>query len=201
MVRIFVEGKEDKFFIEFIIQLFFEGTSTIEEVISTGGFTKIDKVRNKFLETTDSGGVNLVIFDADDEYNNGGFEVRRDFLTQKKRELSIEFESFLFPNNQGNGMLETLLLSIVNEDHQRVLDCFESYEECLSQYNENEGTQYELPIIKSKVFAYLDVFPKSNRQKDLLKDGNLLFDQPSIWNFNHDTLLPLREFLSNYITS
>ena len=57
-------------------------------------------------QNTDMGGINLVIFDADEDT-----ESRRAELLAIKEEFGVEFELFLLPNNKDVGALEDLLES------------------------------------------------------------------------------------------
>ncbi len=77
-------------------------------------------------------GINLVIFDADDN-----FRKRETEILQRKKELGIDFKLFLFPNNHAPGDFETLLEKIAIEKHQQLFDCFEKYQECLTNKNDN----------------------------------------------------------------
>lgn len=54
--------------------------------------------------TSADGGVNLVIFDADAD-----FEDRKKKLILWKERCHVDFELFLFPNNKDTGELEDLL--------------------------------------------------------------------------------------------
>ena len=64
---------------------------------------------------------------------------------------------------------------------------------------------YNLPIRKSKIYSYVDALKKSAEEEDRfkkrkgLKDEDFLFDRRDIWNFDSPRLLPLKDFLLQYI--
>ena len=55
---------------------------------------------------------------------DGGFEKRKEFLLEIKERLSLDFELFLYPNNQDDGIFENLLERIVNPKHKRIIGYF-----------------------------------------------------------------------------
>ena len=193
MVKIFVEGKEDKFFIDALIEFHFPDRKDNFEIISTSGWAKLKNFAPTIKEYNDQGFKVLVIFDAD-AAPEGGFSKRLESILKKKEDYSLEFEVFLFPDNQSDGDLELLLEKIVSDEHRDILKCFQSYEECLSS---EPAKKYQLPIRKSKIYAYVDAFPKSQKEKEDFKKGDFLFYNESIWNLNSDRLKPLIEFIKN----
>ena len=70
-------------------------------------------------KTSDNGGVNLVVFDADDDVDS-----RRSELLSWKEEHGVDFELFLLPDNHNPGELGDLLESIINPENKPVLDCW-----------------------------------------------------------------------------
>jgi len=198
MVRIFVEGKDDKNFISFVISYFFSAVNS-PEIIHIGGYTNLPKQKVKFHETTDQGGINLVIFDADSENTTyGGFNKKMNYLIQQKAELKIEFETFLFPNNQDNGTLETLLLKLVNPEHQRVLNCFDEYQKCLERFNSDANPVYKMPDLKAKIYALIDAFSVSWAEDEKRKKHGS-YDDQRIWNLNQEAVNPLKDFLLKHL--
>ena len=194
MVKIFVEGKEDKLFIEALIKSHFPDKEDNFEIISIGGWTNLKKSAPTIKEFNEDDQVSkvLVIFDADTA-PEGGFSKRLEHILKKKKQYSLEFEVFLFPDNQLDGDLQLLLEQIVNDEHRGILKCFQSYEECLNE----SAKKYQLPIRKSKIYAYFDAFPKSREEKEKFKKGDFLFSNESMWNLNSDRLKPLIEFMKN----
>jgi len=202
MHKIFVEGdniqdKADKHFIEiYLTHLFQDRWRTKLTVVGIGGYTELYKSKVEF-EKTEAGYKNYVIFDADISSKGGGFISRKKTLEEKGKELKIDFEIFLFPNNNSDGDIEFLFEQIINSDHKCLLDCFSGYESCVSQHKNAEGgLLYALPLRKSRIYAYIDAFPKSRREKEFVKDKNYFFDIPKYWDFENPYLEPLKSFLT-----
>ncbi len=196
-ILIFVEGDGDEIFIG--KYLTFLGLPPVE-IVPTGGFTKIaeETVQNRFLANSDSGGINLLIFDADSDKNNGGFGVRKQHLESQKSVLKIDFEMFLFPNNQDDGDFENLLEKIINPHNQFILDCFDSYSNCLQRSNQQK-IELRLPPTKSKIYAYWEIMPMSRSQWEKFKNKKERFyDNPDFFDLNHSYIDPLKVFLSSY---
>jgi hypothetical protein len=199
MNSIFIEGK-DKIFIEQYLTYLFENTwNNKVSITQTNGWTKIDKFDNELKKTTDAGHNNYLIFDADSLTNNGGFVKRLNELEKKKIELNIQFETFLFPNHSEDGDFELLLERIVNPGHQKLLDCFKQYEDCISQYKNGEQYIYQLPMRKAKIYSYVDAFPKSRREKEDFKKGDYSFLKMEWWNLQSPSLNPLKEYLQRIV--
>ena len=124
---IIVVGETDKkFFENYYHHLFHENAPTGSIIHpgkddETGGYTKLRKedAINAMRQNTDAGGKNLVIFDADDN-----FDSRRKELLAIKDEFGVEFELFLLPNNKDAGELEDMLEQIINPNNQPVMDCW-----------------------------------------------------------------------------
>ena len=80
--KIFVEGVADKRFIEQLLLHIWGVTVDENCVISTGGYTNLlgkktmSAYVNQMKMTTDDGGVNLVIFDADEDCGQARFRPR-----------------------------------------------------------------------------------------------------------------------------
>lgn len=208
-VNIFVEGNDANFLEQYIHFLFPEIDRASYQIIPTKGVTNLSKVSAYFIENTENDkGVNLVIFDADDPSKDfGGFEIRTEYIELQKRDLGIEFESFLFPNNEDNGDYESLLEQIINPDHRCLFTCFEGYQACInSKTNDADEPIYNSPIRKTKIYAYIDSIRKSKeledrfkkRIKNAPKGDDYLFDIPEIWNLNAAYLDKLKAFLSKH---
>ena len=114
MVNIFIEAKDRKTSeAEFLTAILNCLGIPIDaySLKPTNGYTNLmdsDKAVNinAMRVNTDTGEKNLVVFDADYDNNNGGFEKRRDQLLKKKEELGLEFELFLWPDNSSDGDVE-----------------------------------------------------------------------------------------------
>ena len=189
--RIFTESKADiKFLSDYIEEAFTISLSEDDfdplgswSGYKTGGDIKASIKQNKEdLKTT------ILILDADNDFNARRQEVLNDFA-----ENNIPVNLFLFPNNNSVGSLESILCEIAVE--RKIIQCFEEYEVCIAGY--------QTPVIKSKVFAYLDALLPANNKKndkiDLIQEKNRNYRAPNHWNLQHEFLTPLKEFLSQNI--
>jgi len=184
MVTIFIEGKADQRFLEDFITFHFD-SETLNKIsfIDVKGKDSIHLVRNEFQKNTDQEGVNLLIFDADADFDTRILE-----LEKKKLDLGINFETFLFPNNQNNGDLEVLLLNLTTENHKGIFECFKPFNDCLLA----KDSTYNVPSLKTQVYSYLDfqnLEPKENNRNYL----------HNCWNLEHEFVIPLLKFIKkNY---
>lgn len=187
-VKIFIEGGADKRFIEDYI-FHIAKVEIKEDVIGLGGkdTLEVDKTLLEFQKNTDTGGTNLLIFDA-----NGDFKTRQKELLDKQTKLNIKFELFLFPNNKDKGMLEDLLVQIINPKNNKIFECFDGYENCLKG-----NPDFKIPALKTKVYAYVDTLDKDDEGIANEKKRNYL--NKDHWNLDHPSLNPLKDFLLKHI--
>ena len=206
--RIFVEGDADKKFIsDYYHHLFQEGIPEYSinhtgELKSEkkGGYKKLsDEINIREMRiNSDQEGVNLVIFDADDDP-----ETRRKELLAIKDEFGVEFELFLLPNNKDAGELEDMLEQIINPNNQPVMDCWQTYEGELEKVRIPTKTPPTLtiPAKKTKIYAYLEtLLGKSRSQKKLIKDANRNYENTMHWNLDAEYLEPLKVFLEKFLS-
>lgn len=183
-ITIFVEGKADKRFIEdFVSKHFGKEKLDILSFVDVKGKDSIHLVSNEFIKNTDQKGINLLIFDADSD-----FAKRKEELEKQRAYLNIEFELFLFPNNNDNGDLEVLLLNLTVEKHQGIFECFKPFNDCLKSKDNN----YNVPSLKTQVYSYLDFQNKEPKEND--RDYFL-----DCWNLENDYANPLLYFLTEYL--
>lgn len=203
---IIVEGEADKKFFKDYYHHLFQQKAPEGSIIhpakdgETGGYTKLksEVALGAMHQNTDLGGINLVIFDADDDVEN-----RRKELLAIQKEFCVEFELFLLPNNKCTGELEDMLEQIINPNNQPVMDCWATYEEELKNVRIPTKTPPTLtiPAKKTKIYAYLEtLLGKSRSQKKLIKDPNRNYENRQHWNLDADFLKPLKEFLVNNIS-
>jgi len=180
-VVIFGEGKADERFLEDFVKHHF-GIEKIKYV-NVKGKDSIHLVRNEFEKNTDQGGVNLLIFDADSD-----FQGALDNVNKQKADCAIEFETFLFPNNKDTGALEELLLELTVPEHQGIFECFDPFDACLRAHNEN----YSVPDLKTRIYSYVAFqnFDPKDPTRDYLLD---------CWNLNAVYAQPLKDFLGKYL--
>lgn len=169
------------------------------DIIDVGGKDKLAFFDNQMRDFAMNGEKNLVIFDCDSIATGGGLKKRQDDFEALKNSANIDFDYFLFPNNQDEGAFEDLLLQIINPKHQGIMDCFSRYEQCVGGQNEAMGGNcYEMPNIKAKIYTYITAFKRSKRDADIVKSGDWNFYNDEYWDLNHSYLLPLKSFLERY---
>ncbi len=204
--QIIVEGDADKKFFKDYYHHIFREKAPKNSIThpgkdsDTGGYQKLRSENSigAMRQNTDMGGVNLVIFDADEDT-----ESRRAELLAIKDEFGVEFELFLLPNDKDAGALEDLLENIINPNNQPVMDCWQTYEEKLGEVRIPTKTPPTLtiPAKKTKIYAYLEtLLGTSKTQKKLIKDANRNFENAQHWNLNAEYLKPLKEFLCENLT-
>ncbi|GAA7396221.1 hypothetical protein MM0347_05280 [Helicobacter pylori] len=123
---IFVEGPSDRLFLGvYLFYLYFQEKFPIKnfKVQNVDGKNNLSK-RLLEIEKYDK---TLIIFDADKNYESNKKEILK--VVSKTKQTISEEQIFLFPNNQDDGDLETLLLEIAK--HDEFLKCFEGYLECI----------------------------------------------------------------------
>ncbi|MGL2565934.1 DUF3226 domain-containing protein [Helicobacter pylori] len=203
---IYTEGKSDKNFLGWYLNFLkcedrfdifdIEGK---DKLISDEFLKKIDKILNNEHQTYKQV---CIIFDADKKENQEsdvGFDNKLEHICEKLKEKGINFpreQIFLFPNNQDDGDLETLLLEIAK--HDEFLKCFEGYLECI------KSKEYYKPIKnirKSKWHAYLealglenlDIFDSKGKIKEKYKEEYEKLKE--VIDFKSKSLIPLKNFL------
>lgn len=197
--NIFVEGVADaRFFKQYISHLFSEVVADERIVILKGWDNlKTEASALRMRSMSANGGVNLVIVDADKD-----FQARKDEIKRWQQANEVEFELFLLPNNQDAGALEDLLENIINPNNRPILDCWEDYEKELVKLDIPGRTPPPLttPAKKTKIYGYLEaLLGESKSQKELIKEVNRNYENTQHWNFNAEYLEPLKEFLFDNI--
>lgn len=116
----------------------------------------------------------LMIQDADNPKKQyGGVEARLEYLKTVKQEIegkesiTFDFETFLFPNHKDDGDLETLLMSIINqEEYNKFFACYQSYCCCIKPYANPSSIDFLLEN-KSKIFSYI----QTHRGQEFANEG------------------------------
>ena len=118
---IIVEGIADKHFIDCYLQYLSKQDprivytkDVILHILEMDGWEKIksddgQSQRNAMLDCTARGGVNLIIFDADNDAAD-----RRKELLNILDNYGLKAEIFLFPNDRDTGALEDLSEGLIN---------------------------------------------------------------------------------------
>lgn len=196
---IIVEGEADKKFIKDYYHHLFQTPAPKDSIIHTGGYKNLvdEVILQQMQMNADQGGVNLVIFDADSDY-----KVRWDELSSLKGQNGVEFELFLFPNNQDAGALEDLLENVINPNNRPILNCWENYEDELRKLEIPDRTPPPLttPAKKTKIYGYLEaLLGESKKEKKMIKEKERDYENPLHWDLDAEYLERLKEFLSENI--
>lgn len=146
-ILIFVEGPSDKVFLE--VYLYFLG-NFLTKNFKVQNIKGKDNLSKRLLEI-EKYDKTLIIFDADKDYESNKKEILK--IVLKTKQTISEEQIFLFPNNQDDGDLETLLLEIAK--HDEFLKCFEGYLECIKSKEHYKPIRN---IRKNMLYAYLEVF-------------------------------------------
>lgn len=162
-----------------------------------GGKDKLAKNKS-YLEMNPLGDTSIVIFDADTEQNFGGYNKRKQEIEKIKNDNAMDFELFLWPNNSDDGDFESLLIEMINQNHDGVLDCFDKYEMCVGGHDP-EGELYNLPGRKAKIYTYIEMMKKSKEEQESFKRGYWLFNRPDLWNMDAPAGNALKNFLDHWL--
>ncbi|RVY68888.1 hypothetical protein ECC41_01395 [Helicobacter pylori] len=209
-ILIFVEGPSDKVFLE--VYLYFLEDLPIKNfnVRSTNGKDNLSK---RLLET-EKYAKTLIIFDADKDYESN----KKEILSKTQQKITEE-QIFLFPNNQDDGDLETLLLEIA--EHKEIIQCFKRYLKCIECKYIGIKEHHELikNIRKNMLYAYLEVFElqkffqyewdinnKKNEKKIIIDSKGKIKEEhqeeyeklKEVIDFNSNSLIPLKNFLGQF---
>lgn len=207
MILIFVEGKGDDEFLKKYIQTLNPNLEESKDfqIIKTNGWTRLSEKINldKFEENTRNGGQNLIIFDADNlqkDAEHGGFALRKKKIDHLLSQHSIKAEIFLFPNNQDDEDFEFMLEKIVNQNSKGLLACFEAFQNCVNAYKGEDPKMpmdYEKPMRKAKIYAYLSAFKRTNREAEIFKNKDrYAFDNTIYWDLQSPYLENIQAFLT-----
>ncbi|MGN8387694.1 DUF3226 domain-containing protein [Helicobacter pylori] len=152
-----------------------------------------------------------IIFDADikkeNQESDAGFDNKLKHIREKFKEKGTDFpkeQIFLFPNNQDDGDLETLLSEIAKYDE--FLKYFEGYLECIKSKEHYKPIK---KIRKNMLYAYLealglenltktniDVFDGKGKIKEKYKEEYEKLKE--VIDFNSNSLIPLKNFLGQF---
>lgn len=141
------------------------------------------------------------LFDADapktpfgDPCNFGGHAVRLAKLRELCVTASVQPDIFLFPDNQHDGTLETLLLDLIPEDYRRefIDGCWGAYCDCVKTHK----APYP-PTLKHTIGQYAARFEKRAASRNQLYDST--FAEDFMWNWDSPALDPLKRFLTAFL--
>lgn len=186
-IYIYVEGKSDKEFVDCCLKHW--GRLEFFEVNINANSNAIqENLLNKIKSHKDNDEQVLIIFDADKDF----IQTQERIIGESQGLMSAQ-EIFLFPNNQSNGELETLLLEIAT--NKKPCECFKRYIECLGNLKDNI-------LKKSAIFAYREAMGAEkkikgkNQEKEKIEILQTEFER--IFDFESHVLNPLKQFIANY---
>ena len=191
--HIIVEGLADLVFFEQYYRHLFGKSAPEGFIFKTDGKDNLNKFANKMRSMSANGGMNLVIFDADEN-----IDTRRRELLEWKEKAGVSFELFLLPNNRDKGALEDLLENIINPNNRPIFDCWEDYEKALVELDIPGRTPPPLttPAKKTKIYGYLEaMLGETKREKEQIKEVNRNYENTKHWDLDAEYLGALKEFL------
>ncbi len=127
--------------------------------------------------------------------NFGGHAARLAKLRELCVKASPQPDIFLFPDNQSDGTLETLLLDLIPEVRRRTFidGCWGAYRDCVKTH----GAYYQ-PTLKHAIGQYAARFEKQAATRNQLYEST--FADKSMWNWDSPALDPLKCFLSAFLS-
>ncbi|MCQ2690733.1 hypothetical protein JT069_01780 [Helicobacter pylori] len=211
---IYTEGKSDKNFLSWCLNVW--KNEDHFDIIYVEGKNKLfsdefcKRIENILNNKDQAYKQVCIIFDADKKESQEkgvGFDNKLKYIREEFKEKGIDFpreQIFLFPNNQDDGDLETLLSEIAN--HKEFINCFESYLDCIKKKEHYKPIKN---IRKSMWYAYLEVLGL----EDLYTKKNI-FDNTGgkvkneyeedyeklkkAIEFESELLIPLKNFLGQF---
>ena len=190
MNKIFIEAKHDKTseynFLKTILAQYFPDKDVCFIFMNGVGNLFGESIQNQIRQSQDEGDNVLVILDADFPDKGWGYAKRKKDVMENMQLNQISFPFFLYPDNQNDGDVETLMES---------WGCFTDYEMCAKGIKGSEGKlMYNVPNRKAKLHTYISSQRLSNKQRDKIGQGHWLFDDKAYWDLNKDDLKPLLDF-------
>ena len=202
MNRIFIEAKHQNtseyHFIETLIKKFFPSKEYIISCIDGIGNLFSEAIVNQISLAQNSGDQAIVLADADTIAKGYGYAKRKQDIDNGMADKGILFPYFLYPDNNSDGDVETLMLSAAQRDsHIVFFDCFEDYEKCVSGATDANGNpKYNVPDLKGKLHTYMSAQKLPRRLRDRFGRGDWLFDDINFWDLNVSDLAALKSFFA-----
>ncbi|MCV3456605.1 DUF3226 domain-containing protein [Campylobacter sp. CNRCH_2016_0050h] len=173
MIKIYVEGKSDKFFLDALCkEIKIDEFETISVGSNNFSLSNLELVKSdindKRVEKI------YIVFDADNDYQKTKTNLEQQLINLQKIKI------FLLPNNKDNGELEDLLKKIAK--HPCFIICFEEYINCLKNKGNTNLNKKELN--KNLIYSYNQAC--GNRIKNICLEH---------YNLDHEYIEPLIDFL------
>lgn len=217
---IYTEGESDKKFLSWCLDVWkneYHFDQAHFDIIHVGGKNKLfsdefcKRIENILKNKNQEYRQVCIIFDADikeeSQESDAGFDNKLKHIRKEFKKKGIDFpkeQIFLFPNNQDDGDLETLLLEIAK--HKEIIQCFKRYLKCIEckciEIKEHHGLIKN--IRKSKWYAYLealglenlDIFDGKGKIKEEHQEKYEKLKE--VIDFNSKSLIPLKNFLGQF---
>jgi 5S rRNA maturation endonuclease (ribonuclease M5) len=188
-VSLIVEGKEDVRFLEDFIKFHFGKKISNNAFIIIEGKSETIKQSASLIQISSSKpNKNVVIFDADDH----DYQSTLEKIKKVEVYLELKFDSiFLFPDNQSQGNLESLLKSSVTKGNEGLFDCIENYAACKCALKLKKPRAIGE---KEKIVIYHGSFEGSGSAQGTKRE----YLDSEIWDLNAPSLNQLKSFLSPF---
>jgi hypothetical protein len=192
--KIFVEGKSDKLFIDFLLKSFFD-IEDLSIVIDVKGKDKlIDQPLFADIKRKEEKAKNIIIFGTDSTKINGGRKQRIEGLNSVQTKLDTKFEIYLLPfNDKREGILEDLLNICVKSDFSFFDKCWDVMLGCIT---DSKAKNLNIPAQKAFLYSKIDLF-KKHRSTNWDYKGSTVYDysDKNIWEINPDENIELKKLL------
>ena len=204
---IIVESKNDKFFIERLIEYYNCGNINVQCICEFECVEGINNLNKKLKDIKfDKYNIIGIILDADKEGINNRIEFINNSLKnvcddveltsinklEKSSKLDVDFVCYIM-NVNGYGELETVLKSIKKSDSV-FADCLESWRECLKVRNKDISDK---DFDKFYINNYIR-FDTCNKYEQKQSSKYCSFEsamKKDIWDLDNNILIDLKEFL------
>lgn len=211
-VLIFCEGVTDQVFIADCLESVFTATTERNEnkknkkklditfkhsnfkgkIIAVEGCSKLrqnEVLHAEMVDNKETGGFNIVIFDADYtgmENGNKGIAACRQKLHSIMTSKNIEFDYYIWPNDERDGEIETLLRSLIPSNKEPIFKCIEDHQNCLRGL---DITNLKYADLKTEIGFYLHT---SNEASEARKRN---YKNQDFWNLNYENNDDLKKFI------
>jgi len=216
-LRIFCEGISDQMFLADFIELTYgisftryvskekkikitcQNQNLDFEIIEIGGCSKLktDIWKNELKKNNAQKIVNLIFFDADfkdqEKGNNGYASCYRKLEALKKE---VEFEYYIWPDNNSDGEIEDLLISLIPQQNLAIFDCMKNLQNCLASISIPDIT-IQKSSLKEFINHYYYLTTGNSKLKERDYKNGLFW---SILNNDQEYLLKLKTTLDLYVT-
>lgn len=172
-----------------------------------GGWANVSSYAIPLKAVTIEGGTTVtvsasaILFDADAPTTEfgvacdfGGHAARLARLRTLCANVTPQPAIFLFPDNETDGSVETLLAHMIPKEHKHTFidGCWFAYSACVAQH----GAPHP-PTLKHTIGQYAARFDKKAATKNQLCDDT--FANPFLWDWDSLALAPLKRFLVAFL--